>query len=371
MPDTKLLALASGPDSYPKGQVAFGRIRCIAGFLAMLSMLSMLLVVRPALAAKTDVVQLKNGDIITCEIKNLERGRLKVSTDSMGTVYIEWDDIVRLSSPEQFVVELANGRRARGSLGKSEAERQMVVQYRELQRVLDMQEVVWIDPLKLEGSITDRWDGSFSVGLDIAKANSDQSFSGTFDAKRRAEAYQLLFNGSAYLRSRDGVDDSRRITFASQYRRLLDDRWYWAGLASVERNDELGIDLRTLLGGGYGRFLTQTNKSLWSVTGGLGVVNEQRAGDQSAETNLEGVLVSDYEYFIYDSPKTSVNTTLSVFPSITDGGRVRSNLDFSGRRELVKDLFFEVSLYGTWDNRPPDEGETTDYGIVTSLGYSF
>jgi hypothetical protein len=60
----------------------------------------------------------------------------------MGTVYIERDEIVRLSSPEQFVVELSNGRRARGSPGKSEAERQLVVQYRERQRVLDMQEVV-------------------------------------------------------------------------------------------------------------------------------------------------------------------------------------------------------------------------------------
>ena len=34
----------------------------------------------PAAADKTDILDLRNGDRVTCEIKNLERGRLKVST---------------------------------------------------------------------------------------------------------------------------------------------------------------------------------------------------------------------------------------------------------------------------------------------------
>ena len=38
---------------------------------------------------KTDVVIMMNGDALTCEIKELERARLRVSTDSMGTVQIE------------------------------------------------------------------------------------------------------------------------------------------------------------------------------------------------------------------------------------------------------------------------------------------
>ena len=36
----------------------------------------------PVLADKTDVVHLRNGDRVTCEIKKMERGQLKVSTDS-------------------------------------------------------------------------------------------------------------------------------------------------------------------------------------------------------------------------------------------------------------------------------------------------
>jgi hypothetical protein len=38
----------------------------------------------------------------------------------------------------------------------------------------------------------------------------------------------------------------------------------------------------------------------------------------------------------------------------------------------VEDLFFEIRLYGTYDSQPPTEDvEKSDYGFVTSLGYSF
>jgi len=366
MPEMRHFAPVPAPAErrLPAGRPAWSLAHLAAALLGFLA-------TSPALAAKTDTVHLKNGDRLTCEIKSLERGQLKASTDSMGTVLLEWSDVLHVSSPAQFVVELADGQRVRGTLGRTETDRELVVRYQAKQRVLDMQEVVWIYPLKLEGSISDRWDGSVSLGLDIAKTNNERSFSGAFDAKRRAVSDQLLFNGNVFLDSQDAVESSQRITFAGEYRRLLDNRWYWSVLGSLQRNDELGIDLRTLAGGGYGRFLQQTNQSLWSLTGALAVVNEQRAGDEGSETNVESVLTTDYEYFIYDSPETSIITTFSLFPSITDAGRVRSNLNFSARRELVSDLFFEVSVYGLWDSDPPEEGEKTDYGVVTSLGYSF
>ena len=46
---------------------------------------------------KTDIVSLKNGDRVTGEIEELQRGKLTVKTDSMGTVSIEWREFgVRL-----------------------------------------------------------------------------------------------------------------------------------------------------------------------------------------------------------------------------------------------------------------------------------
>jgi len=352
--------------------------------LTMALTLALLAWTSPALAReKTDIVYLRNGDRVTCEIKRLERGRLEVSTNGMGTVYIEWDDIERVTSRELFIVELEDGTRFEGTLAASDAPAQLLLRKEGTvdaqgnvpadtqEQLLDMHRVVWIDPLKLDARRINRWDGSISAGFDATKANSDTSLSASFDARRRAEAFQITFDGSVYSRSQDGVDNSLRANFNGVYRGLLEERWFWAGLGGLERNDELGIDLRSFGGGGYGRFLVQSSRALWSVTGGVVVVNEQLAGVSKGETNLDAFLSTDFEFFTYDTPKTTLKTSFTVFPRLTGDGGVRSNLDFSLRRELITDLFVELSLYETYDSDPPEDGTSNDWGIVTGLGYTF
>jgi putative salt-induced outer membrane protein YdiY len=324
-----------------------------------------------ALAEKTDVIYMRNGDRVTCEIKQLERGRLKVSTDGMGTVYIEWEDIAQIVSRQNYIVEMEDGERVQGTLAMPFDDGTLLVTDGGESRRLEMASIAWVDPLKLDERRIRRWDGSVSVGFDKTKANDDTSLSASFDARRRAEDFELSYDGSLYSRSQDGAEDSVRATFGGVYRGLLDNRWFWAGIGSLERNDEQGVDLRSLAGAGYGRYLLQTRRSLWSATAGLAVVNEQRAGDEDAETNVEAILNTEYEFFTYDTPETSLSTALTVYPSLTENGRVRTNLEVSLRRELIEDLFVELSLYESYDSEPPEDGEKNDYGFVTGLGYTF
>ena len=57
-----------------------------------------------AIAAKTDVVVLINGNAVTGEVKSLDFGSLRYSTDSMGTVNIDWEDIVTVTSEQSLTV---------------------------------------------------------------------------------------------------------------------------------------------------------------------------------------------------------------------------------------------------------------------------
>ena len=339
----------------------------VAAMLALLVIL--FLSPQSALAQRTGTVVLLNGDRLTCDIRELERNRLRVSTDSMGSVRIDWNDVLRLSSPEPFIIELVDGSRIRGSLVDSGVDRVLMVEAAGESFPLEMSDVVRIDEV-MEGAITDRWDGQVSVGVNYTQANNTRSFSGAFDARRRAERFQLSIDASAFFRSQDEASDTRRFNVGLEYRRLLEERWYWAALGLLERNDELGINLRSLAGLGYGRFLTQTNRSLWSATAGIAVTDEQRAGG-SSQNDVEGYLDTRYEFFLYDTPETSLNTAVTLFPGITDSGRLRANLAFYIKRELVSDLFLELRVYGSFDNGQPDDAERSDYGLVTSLGYSF
>ena len=54
------------------------------------------------------------------------------------------------------------------------------------------------------------------------------------------------------------------------YYRKLEDRWFWVINSDLDRNDELGIDLRLLGGAGFGRFLIKNNHARLSALCGLG-----------------------------------------------------------------------------------------------------
>ena len=47
-----------------------------------------------ALAQKTDVILLSNGDRVTCEIRSYSAGRLSVKTDIASDINVKWNKIV-------------------------------------------------------------------------------------------------------------------------------------------------------------------------------------------------------------------------------------------------------------------------------------
>ena len=65
---------------------------------------------------KTDIVVLENGDQVTCEIQSLTRGKLRVKTDDMGTIDIEWDKIASLTGKGLFEIEDLGGHLYHGPL---------------------------------------------------------------------------------------------------------------------------------------------------------------------------------------------------------------------------------------------------------------
>jgi len=74
----------------------------------------------------------------------------------------------------------------------------------------------------------------------------------------------------------------------------------------------------------------------------------------------------------YKNPETDISMSLAVFPSISDWGRWRGDLNINLRREIISDFFFDLLLYFNYDSDPPsDTASTNDFGQVTSLGWSF
>ena len=319
---------------------------------------------------RTDEVFLINGDRVTCEIKELDRGRLRIKTDSMQTVFIEWDDVDYAVSNQTLQIELTTGERALGTLRQGPTGREIMVLTENAAISFKREEVVRIQPIHSDDTFVERMEGSLALGLNFQQATDILTLFASGSSRYRTEDY--LFSNSFTFNNQTLEDDenSLRADLNSTYRRFQDNRWFWTAFGSAERNDELGVELRLLAGGGYGRFLRQTNSNIWSGTLGLAASAEKRSSDDN-EVNLEGIINTEFAIFRYDTPKVDLTTMLTLYPSITDPGRIRANLDIKLRREFLDDLFWELTFFESFDSDPPDDAQNSDFGIVTSLGYSF
>lgn len=323
-------------------------------------------------APKTDVLVFVNGDRLTGEIKGLEHGQLTLKTDAAGTLSIEWARLASVRSTQFLQVELASGLRYVGQAFEAgtPATIRVAAKGEAEGREFAFADVVRMYPID-QGGLLARLDGYVTAGYDYTKASELQQFTFTGGLSNRNEKRLWSTDASMTVTSQTDVEDSNRFDVAGGTQRFLRNRRFWQSFLAFEGNDELGLDLRTALSGAYGTFVVQDARQEWSVFAGLAVTEEQFVTQESQES-LEGVLGTVYSFFRYEHPKANLDAGLTLFPSLTESGRVRWETQVRSRYEIVKDLFFEISLYGSYDTDPDQQADTkSDYGVTTSLGYSF
>src|ERR1039457_7668814 len=90
--------------------------------LRTLVLCSLILVVAHLFAReKSDVIVMKNGDRLTCEVKGLDSGVLYVSLDYiLGTSSVQWSKVHHLESSQLFMVKTEGGLVYTGTLSTSD-----------------------------------------------------------------------------------------------------------------------------------------------------------------------------------------------------------------------------------------------------------
>lgn len=338
--------------------------------------LALLLLTGPIVAAaNTDVVVFDNGDRLTGEIKSLERGKLRFKTDATDTISIEWDNVAFLSSEQNIQVETYDGRRYLGHLKLSPAVRVINVQLQDEYIELAADRVVVMTPIEERG--IERIDGDVTAGYNFAKADAVEQMNLGLGIEFRGETRIIGINLNSSISDSKQNESSQRHTADANYKRFWPNRWFYSGMVRATRNDELGIDLRTSIGGGGGRIISQSNQSRLLAESGLQFTRENLASDASGmdtpdQDTVEAYVSMDWDWFRYDSPEFDLSTSLEIIPNLTNMGRVRGEFDITLKWEIIHDLFWQLSFYDSYDSDPVADGaERNDYGITTSLGYSF
>jgi hypothetical protein len=320
-------------------------------------------------AAKTDLVVLQNGDQITCEVTILERGKLQVKTDAMGTVDVEWDKVRALTASGLFEVEDLQGRLYLGSLRPGAAEGQIEVVGSAGSTTLELLSVVRIQQLEI--GFWRRLSGSLDLGFGYTSSSDLTQFNLHGRLTFRRPSFQVQMDADSIVTRQPGTEDTQRGSVGLGYRRFRGNRQIFFGLVSAEQNRELGFDLRTGVRGGWGRYLVRGQGNELMAAVGLSL-NREDPVEGTATANVEGVIALDWARFAYSTPKTDVEIHVLVFPSLSSWGRWRLELDANVRREIFKDFFVSLKGYDSFDSDPATLGASrNDWGLTFGVGYSF
>jgi len=227
----------------------------------------------PARAEKTDVVVLDNGDRITGEVMALASGQLKFKTSHMGTLYIDWTHIVSLTTSQQIQIELANGKRLFGpapEIASSVGAIRLLSHQRGESPIpveVPITEVVELGRMKGGEVWYDRLEGGVSVGYSYTSASGVETadFSGNIGARNSKRQWSVSLDTQT-TRQNTG-SSTQHDTLVLALDAFLPDLFYRQTALEFERNEELGLDLRSMIAQTYGRYFVQRQGLEWRGCG--------------------------------------------------------------------------------------------------------
>ena len=327
------------------------------------------------LADKTDIIILQNGDHITGEIKNLVAGQLELSTEYMGTVFIDWENIRDIISDQGQHIEMTDGRRLTGTLNKPQTDNPedadlLIINTGEGPLEVTSANLVRMYPIG--GKFWDRLDLAVSLGFNYDKNSSVGKYNLGIEAVYRATDYISIGRLSSDITTQTETDNTKRNVLNLDHLIYKPNKKYHSYFGSMEQNDQLGVKLRTLLGLGYGWVPIATGRNMLTLGGGLAANWERPRDDSDATTNLEAVGTIRYQYYKRSTPERTLDTHLKIFPSITQWGRVRADFTVNAQWEIIRDFFVGMEFYTSYDGEPTAEvAAHIDWGIRTVIGLKF
>jgi len=326
---------------------------------------------------KADIVEMKNGDRLTCEIKGLSGGVLYLSLDYIdGTVSVNWSKVARIESTRQFIVRTDSGIVHTGTISMLRAAGSQVTSLEVVdspgkQVVFDTAEVTTVE--RTSRRFWKRLNGDISLGLNYSKGNNSTQYNLTTSVEYPTERWSAYVTLNSTLTSNSGSRTSTWNQLDLGYSRLMRQRnYFYTGIASFLQSSERSIDLQTTLGGGVGHYFTNTSRSRVSLVGGI-AWQKTRYNDPAnglgTEDELAAMVVGEARFFRFK--KASLDLKAAVLPSISEPGRYYSKLNQTLKLKLFGDLTWNFSVYGSWDSRPPRGLSGSDYGTSTGLGWTF
>jgi hypothetical protein len=326
---------------------------------------------------KTDLLVMKNGDRISCEIKGLRSNTLYISVDYiLNTLSVDWSKVDHVQSKQLFIVRTQDGTVYTGALSTPETSGgrplQIEVSAAPNEKVtLDREQVVLVN--ETSSNFWQRLNGHIGTGFTYSKGNDSTQYNLNSDVNYPRERWSAEARYSSNFTSSSGSSTSTRNEVGFSALHLMPwNNWYYTGISDFLQSSVQGIQLQSTFGGGIGRIIKNTGSTSLTVYGGFAwqrISYNEPVLRSPTQQVTSGLIGSSLKLFKFDRTTLILNATF--LPAISDPGRIHFNLNSSYYVKLWGKLDWNFTFYGNWDNRPPPGFSPSDYGATSGLSLSF
>lgn len=328
----------------------------------------------PAFAKRHDIVVMKNGDQLSGEVNKLENGLLFFDTDYVsGSIQLDWLQVEKVQSTGTFQIVLKNGEHLSGTIGKVPAGQAPGKDF-EVRAAGHVIQAAGPDVVNIESQKPNFWrqlTGSIDFGYDFTSGNSQTSLTSDASAAYSATKWAAGASFTSSFSGQSGGSTTNLAEVQAFGQRHLSRNSFLMALGDFLHSSQQALELRSTLGGGYGRYWIRTNQNQLLWVAGTVYTHESfvPASGQPNDQNIEGLLGVQYQLRRFD--RYSLQSQAFVFPGLSDAGRVRVTTKTIFTVKLSNNFHTNLSFWDNFDSRPPANAKGNELGISSGLGWSF
>jgi putative salt-induced outer membrane protein len=347
-----------------------------------------------ALSLTADQITLKNGDRVSGKIVTTDDKTVTLKTDFAGEIKIDRTLITGITTDAPINVTLKDAgpvqakisgpadelrlQKSDGTAQTVKADSLVALRDDAAQRAWEREEERLRNP-----RLNDFWSGFVTLGVANASGNSSTTSVATAASATRIAGRNKMSINFAQIYARQSTtipfgETANRMGGSFRIDRDISKRVFVFGVNAYDYDKFLDLNLRMILGGGFGYHVWQSKKGFFDVSGGgnwnretFDVTNIVKTGVYTTQTRNSGELMIGQEFGYQPLSRLKFNEKLAFFPNFTDTGEYRMNFDTTASIPLYKWLEFNVGFSSRYLTNPPVGKVGNDTILSTGIRASF
>jgi len=338
----------------------------------------------PALHA--DTVILKNGDRLTGTAVKLDGGKLTFKTPYADAIAIAWDQVTSLTTSEALVLPTAKGNLTVTGVERSEAG--LVVTTASGTSTLSAASVTVLrnaaDEKAYEASLNPSWAhawaGAANVSFALAHGNANTAtFGAGLSAARTTRTDKTsLYVNSLYSENSNAIPSTSANTTGGgiRYDHNLNPKLFVFTSGDFLADALQDLELRSIVGGGFGWHAVKNPKQTLDVLGGLVWTHENYSSVaatattplSAAYTNSFAALDLGEQYTRKLGPNSIFTEQATLYPDLNDLSQYQLTFNSSFNTKLGKAFSWATTFSDNYTSFPPAGTLDNDVILTTGLG---